>query len=114
MNFTSILILAGMTLVGTSQGRSPNPTTIEVLKDVRVMNNTKPDESGDRAVLYIYSEKVKEFELKKGQRFVMTKMLEEGGCLIRINKKEYGISSCHWLEGFSDHRADIFRIVADK
>jgi hypothetical protein len=39
---------------------------------------------------------------------------QEGGCRIRFRKQEYDVSSCPWLEGFSDHWTDIFEVVAKK
>jgi hypothetical protein len=44
----------------------------------------------------------------------MTAIGQEGGCRIRVAKREYDVSSCPWLEGFSDHQTEVFEVVAAK
>ena len=42
----------------------------------------------------------------------MIKIYSEGECRIRFEKKEYDVSSCPWLDGFSDHQTDIFKVIS--
>jgi hypothetical protein len=88
------------------------PITVEVRKDVEVTHNTKPYES--RGKLYLTDLNTKEFRLKKGERFQMIQMTGEGSCRIRFEGKEYGLTSCPWLDGFRDHQTDVFVIVKDQ
>src|ERR1700694_503220 len=88
------------------------PITVEVKRDVDVTHNAEPYES--RGKLYLDNPKAKAFRLKKGQRFQMIKIGQEGSCRIRFEDQDYGLTSCPWLEGFSDHQADVFIIVSKK
>jgi hypothetical protein len=88
------------------------PVTIEVKHDVEVIHNSEPNES--RGKLYLDDRKLKEFRLTKGQRFQMVETGKEGSCRIRFEGNEYGLTSCPWLEGFTDHQADVFSIVDSK
>jgi hypothetical protein len=47
------------------------------------------------------------FTVKKGQRFLMVKIYDEGGCRIEFEKRRYDVSSCPWLDGFTDHQRDV-------
>jgi hypothetical protein len=78
------------------------PITVEVKRDVDVTHNAEPYES--RGKLYLDNPKAKAFRLKKGQRFQMIKIGQEGSCRIRFEDQDYGLTSCPWLEGFSDIR----------
>jgi hypothetical protein len=88
------------------------PITVEVTQDVEVIHNTKPHQS--RGTLYLNDLYTKEFRIKKGQRFQMIQITTECGCRIRFEGKEYGLSSCPWLDGFRDHQSDVFFIVKNK
>jgi hypothetical protein len=94
---------------GPAQFAGHLPVTIEVKRDVEVTHNSKAHES--RGKLYLDDVKVKAFRLKKGQRFQMVEIGQEGSCRIRFGDNEYGLTSCPWLEGFSDHQTDVFKIV---
>ena len=88
------------------------PVTIEVKRDVEVAHYPESHES--RGTLYLDDVKAKAFRLKKGQRFQMLEVGQEGGCRIRFEEKEYGLISCPWLPGFRDHQMDIFSIIGKK
>jgi len=88
------------------------PITVEVRQDVEVTHNTTPYES--RGTLYLTDLNAKEFRFKKGQRFQMIQIMGEGSCRIRFEDKEYGLTSCPWLDGFRDHQTDVFVIVRSK
>jgi len=88
------------------------PITIEVKRDVEVIHNAYPVET--RGILYLDNPKAKAFTLKKGQKFQMIKIGPEGGCEIRFEDHHYGLTSCPWLEGFSDHQTDVFTVVSKK
>jgi hypothetical protein len=60
----------------------------------------------------LYVGRGQSFTVKKGQRFLMVKVYEEGGCRIEFEKKQYDVSSCPWLDGFRDHQEDVFRVVS--
>ena len=44
----------------------------------------------------------------------MVKIYDEGGCRIEFEKKRYDVSSCPWLDGFTDHQQDVFRVVSTR
>jgi hypothetical protein len=94
---------------GPTQVAGHLPVTIEVKRDVEVTHNTESHES--RGKLYLDDVKAKGFRLKKGQRFQMVEIGQEGSCRIRFGDNEYGLTSCPWLEGFRDHQTDVFKIV---
>ena len=114
-----IAIALSMVLSAAPQSRGGVPVTIEVAQDVEVKPYSElrqPDGSylrQTRGTLYI-APKFKGFRIEKGRTFQMVKMLGEGGCRIRVEKREYDLGSCPWLEGFTDRQADIFRIVAGR
>ena len=87
------------------------PITIEVKQDVEV---TQAYSQESRGKLHLDNVKAQAFRLRKGQRFQMVKIGQEGSCRIAFEGKEYGLTSCPWLEGFSDHQTDVFSIVTDK
>ena len=89
------------------------PATIQVRQDVLVRLNDTPKQQ--RGVLYIAGSKSFEpFTLKKGQRFQMLAVLREGECRIRFEKTDYLVTSCPWLEGFTDHQSDVFEVVSGR
>ena len=68
-----------------------------------------------RGVLYIAGSKSFEpFTIKKGQRFQMLAVLREGGCRIRFERNEYLVTSCPWVDGFTDHQTDVFKVVSGR
>jgi hypothetical protein len=81
------------------------PITVEALKDVPVLSSGYGN--AVRGSLYA----AQSFDIKAGERFVVTKLLREGACNVRFRGKVYMIYSCPWMEGFVDHQRDIFRIV---
>ena len=54
------------------------------------------------------------FVIRKGEAFQMIAAGGESGCRIRFDKREHDLSSCPWLEGFTDHWTDIFEVGAQK
>jgi hypothetical protein len=108
-----------MALSAPAQSRWHLPVTIEVTQDVEVKPHSELQQPGggfsreERGVLYI-GRNLKAFRIKKGQTFRMIKIEAEGGCRIQVEKREYDLPSCPWLDGFRDHQADIFRVIAAK
>jgi hypothetical protein len=94
------------TAVTSAQTAVRLPVTIEAAKDVpaRLDDGT----TQRRGTLYVSGGP---FLIKKGQRFQMVRIYSEGQCRILLEKKEYYVSSCPWLDGFADHQTDIFRII---
>jgi streptogramin lyase len=88
------------------------PVTVEVKRDVEVSHNAASYES--RGKLSLGDAKAKAFRLKKGQRFQMVEIGQEGSCWIRFANKEYRLTSCPWLDGFRDHQTEIFSTVTEK
>ncbi len=87
------------------------PATIEALQDVPAHAEQWPD-GQRRGVLYVGRGDV--FTVKKGQRFLMVKIYDEGGCRIKFGRKQYDVSTCPWLDGFTDHQEDIFKVVSGR
>lgn len=104
-------IIALLIIFKALQIGSRPPITVEVERNVEVKCNA--DDGELRGTLYLAS-KSEPFRLTKGQRFQMVAVLQEGGCRIRFDGKEYGLTSCPWLEGFRDHQAEIFRVIPKK
>ena len=98
----------GIILFATSQSADKLPITIEVEQDVHVQVHD-PGGVERRGILYLYESEP--FQLRKGQRFQMLDTGPEGSCRIRFGKRVVGITSCPWLDGFTDHQADIFRVI---
>lgn len=44
----------------------------------------------------------------------MIKIGPEGGWEIKFGGQQYGLTSCPWLEGFSDHQTDVFTVISKK
>jgi hypothetical protein len=106
------IIVLLMILTAPGQVSRRLPVTIEVKRDVEVTQYT--DSHDPRGTLYLDNIKEKAFRLKKGQRFQMLEVGQEGGCRIRYQDREYGLISCPWLEGFRDHQTDVFSIFDKK
>jgi hypothetical protein len=88
------------------------PVTIELLRDVEVTRGSQIHLA--RGTLDLDDPDAKPFRLRRAQRFEMIKAGPEGSCRIRFEDTEYALSSCPWMEGFTDHQPDIFRVVARK
>lgn len=102
----AVLIVLGLMLAA----QNPNwrlPATIEALRDVE-SRPYNPVLGEQRGVLYAGDV----FQIRKGERFQMIKVYSEGGCRIRFKSKEYDVTSCHWLEGFTDPEADIYKVIS--
>jgi len=106
------VIALAILLSFSTQVTGPLPVTIEVKRNVEVTHKTEPHES--RGKLYLEDANAKAFRLTKGQRFQMVQIGEEGSCRIRFEGSQYGLTSCPWLEGFSDHQTDTFEVVPSK
>jgi hypothetical protein len=87
------------------------PVTIEVKQDVEVTQAYSQDSRGK---LRLDNVKAQAFRIRKGQGFQMVKIGQEGSCGITFEGKEYGLTSCPWLDGFTDHQTDVFSIVIKK
>lgn len=94
----------------TSAGRTKwsLPVIIEALQDVPAQ--VEGADGQRRAVLYVGPGQL--FTVRKGQRFLMVKVYQEGGCRIEFEQQQYDVSSCPWLDGFRDHQEDVFRVVS--
>jgi hypothetical protein len=99
-----------MILSSAAQGSWRLPVTIEVKQDVPVTNESQAVIGRGK----LYSNVTEPFVLKKGQRFQMVAVGQEGACRIRFGKREFEVASCPWLEGFRDHQRDVFSIVTNK
>jgi hypothetical protein len=106
----TIVLLMILTAPGQVSRRLP--VTIEVKRDVEVVQFQKANDS--RGTLYLDDFTARPFRLKKGQRFQMLEVGQEGGCRIRFEDREYGLISCPWLDGFRDHQTDVFSNVGKK
>jgi hypothetical protein len=85
------------------------PVTIRARQDVPV-ENSQPLGHQEVGRLYV-SPKDKPFVIRKGDTFQMVAVGQEGGCRIRVEKREYEVSSCPWLDGFTDHQTSVFEVV---
>jgi len=102
------LALTGQSTTGPTRWQLP--VTIEALQDVPA----HAEEGGRqiRGVLYVGREHT--FRVKKGQRFLMIKIYDEGACRIEFEKRQYDVLSCPWLDGFRDPQKDIFKVVSGR
>jgi hypothetical protein len=85
------------------------PITVDVLRPVEVRASEQlPDGSSRqlRGVLYADTS----FVIDKGERLVMVRVLDEGGCLVRIRRRVLELRSCPWLPGFTDPQRDFYRM----
>jgi hypothetical protein len=99
-----------LVLSASTQATWRLPATIEALQDVPVQS-VQPSRQL-RGVLYVAGEGT--FTIKRGQRFLMVKVYDEGECRIKFEKREYNVSSCPWLDGFTDHQEDVFKVASDR
>lgn len=86
------------------------PVTIEALKDVPA--HAEEGNAQKRGVLYV--DRGQSFTVRKGERFLMVKINQEGSCRIEFEKRQYDVSSCPWLDGFRDHQEDVFKVVSGR
>ena len=86
----------------------PQPVVVEVQRDVEVRRSEGGSER--RGTLYTNAQ----FRIRKGERFLMLRTVQEGSCRIRFHQREYELSSCPWVDGFTDHQADIFKVITPK
>ena len=102
-----VACIALAALPAAVQTRWHLPITIEALQDVPAQTV----ETGRqlRGVLYVNGRR--SFTIKKGQRFLMVKAYSEGECRIQFENKQYDVSSCPWMDGFTDHQEDVFKVV---
>ncbi len=89
------------------------PVTIRVTKDVLVTPDlqTVPRLRG---VLYVYAMKNGPVVIKAGQTFQMIKDTGEGNCRFRFQGQTFESAFCSWMDGFTDHRGDIFVVVSGR
>ncbi len=105
--------LAALSAIGQSMPRQTTwrlPVTIEALQDVPA----HAEGAGRQARGVLYVGRGQTFTVKKGQRFLMVKLYDEGGCRIEFEKKQYDVSTCPWLDGFADHQEDVFKVVSGR
>ena len=115
IHILSVTLCIALVAIGAGQSTAGwvLPATIEALQDVPAHLEDLPTQQ--RGVLYIVGPKsFRPFTIKKGQRFQMLRVLREGECRIRFEKNEYLVSSCPWLEGFTDHQAEVFEVVSGR
>ena len=97
----------------TTQPLVASPSSIAVTEDVSLEPYEYERESKRiRAILQFFNDETK-VVIPRGQRFQMISSVGqmEGGCRIRFESKNYEVASCFWLEGFADHRSDIFVVI---
>jgi hypothetical protein len=97
-----------LVLSADTRGRWRLPATIEALQDVPAQSIQRSHQL--RGVLYVAGEGT--FTIEKGQRFLMVKVYDEGECRIKFKNREYDVSSCPWLDGFTDHQENVFKVVS--
>jgi hypothetical protein len=103
------IALAALSTMGQTKWRFP--VTIEALQDVAA----HAEETGRQVRGVLYVGRGQSFTIKKGRRFLMVKILyDEGGCRIEFEKRQYDVSSCPWLDGFTDHQEDVFKVVSGR
>ena len=103
----NIALALSLMLAAQTAPRRDLPATIEALRDVTVGGGVHV-----RGTLSVFGPDSDEFVIKKGERFQMVAIYREGQCRIRFKKIERDIASCHWLEGFGDAEADVFKVVS--
>jgi hypothetical protein len=107
-----IAIVLWLIAFSAGQTKWQLPVTISVIQDVEAVGGgPEPDGGMRRGRLYIGNGR---FVIKKGQTFQMVRIGEEGSCTIRIEKRDYELGSCPWLDGFTDHQTDFFQVVKPK
>lgn len=108
----SVSVIVFSVILGLWQTSWQLPVTIRVKQDVPV-ENSQPLGYQQGGRLYV-SPKDQPFVIRKGETFQMIAIGGEGSCRIRVAKREYDVSSCPWLEGFTDHQAEVFEVLATK
>ena len=103
----SLALIFGLTLAAQTDPLWRVPVTIEALRDVTVGRGPVA-----RTRLSITGDDSDEFIIKKGERFQMVAIYREGQCRIRFKTMERDISSCYWLEEFSDQEPDVFKVIS--
>jgi hypothetical protein len=106
------LLLTHSLFVQKDDPRRSLPFTVEVLVDVEVL--PYPQQGPERRGVIYADRGVKPTVIKKGQTFQTIKSGAEGSCTIRFAKKDYLLASCHWMPGFTDPQADIFKVLSKK
>lgn len=106
------LIIGVLLLVLTARQVStttPLPVTVELRRAVAVRTTeVLRDGTSHQVRGVLYADTV--MSLRVGERLTMVAVGTEGGCRVRIRGRELAVRSCPWLEGFTDHQADIFRV----
>jgi hypothetical protein len=106
----TITLFALFILQATAKPPNDRPMTIAVTKDIILERyRTEREQQHIRGLLQFFDDE-KPIVIRRGHTFQMVNKTGqmEGGCRIRFERREYEIASCWWLEGFSDHQADIF------
>lgn len=85
-----------------SQSDSARSFVIVLTRDVRVVDRGAAPEV--RGVLYGDTSLV----LPRGTELTMIRIGLEGGCTVRHGALMLSLTSCPWLDGFTDHQSDIF------
>lgn len=94
----------------TGQTKWRLPAQIEAVQDILA----QPFETQGQVRGVLYVGRGNSFTIKKSERFLMVTVGAEGGCRVEFNKKQYDASSCPWLDGFTDHQQDFFKVVSGR
>ena len=105
------MVAIAVIIAGLWQASWQLPVTIRAKQDVPVESESLGHQEIGR--LYV-SSKEKPFVIRKGETFQMIAIGQEGGCRIRVAKREYDVASCPWLDGFTDHQTSVFEVVRRK
>jgi hypothetical protein len=107
--------IAALLFVYDGQARSiPGwhlPVAIEVARDVEVKPTLGVSHEARGSLYSSNRASSKPVLIKSGERFQMVKIYSEGQCRIRFKNRDYDVTSCHWLPGFSDPEADIYLVL---
>jgi hypothetical protein len=116
-----ILIACCELFLQRTQASPRLPVTIEAVGDVtlrspdpRLGNQRAPRGVLDARCMRDCVSNEEPITIKQGTRFLMIKILSEGGCIIQFDRRQYTLISCWWLDGFTDHQEDFFRVVPSK
>lgn len=96
--------------------RTPLPVTIKVTQDVSLEPYRRDrEEQRIRAMLQFFNKGENAVVIRRGRTFQMVshERQMEGGCRIRFEKKDYDLAMCFWLDGYTDHRSDIFAVITN-
>ena len=109
LRFSVLLVLAVCHPSVASQAKWRLPVTIEAVRDVTIRRpDTRLNRRQPRGVLD--GPNNDPIIIKKGMRFLMVEVMGEGGGVIEFERQRFTQSSCWWLDGFTDHQADFFRV----